>query len=351
MKKIITILTLTLALCFTTISSRAQIVITPSIDSVDLEVFLQGFGLTISNLVINCPDTARGIFDGTNTNIGIANGLALTSGTVTNIPGPNNMGGITYVNGFPGDLDLDSLIPGFQTHDACVLEFDCVPAFNNIMFNYVFGSEEYQEFVGSAFNDVFAIFISGPGITGLQNIAYIPGTTTPVAINNVNAIDNSAFYVDNGGGNTAPQNMDSTVVQYDGFTTNLTGDITVNPGDTYHFKIAVADAGDQIFDSGVFIEAGSFRSINLTTIEDKEVPMITRVFPNPMSDIAIFGANRILANGTFELFDNVGRLVKKIESINSDRVILERKNLESGLFHYHVLENGVVVGKGEVLIN
>ncbi|OOP55722.1 MAG: hypothetical protein AYP45_13160 [Candidatus Brocadia carolinensis] len=56
-------------------------------------------------------------------------------------------------------------------------------------FQYVFASEEYNEFVGAGFNDVFGFFVDG------VNIALIPSTTMPVAIDNVNLSNNSAFYI------------------------------------------------------------------------------------------------------------------------------------------------------------
>ncbi|MEM7038021.1 MAG: choice-of-anchor L domain-containing protein, partial [Bacteroidota bacterium] len=129
----------------------------------------------------------------------------------------------------------------------------------------VFGSEEYDEYVCATFNDVFAFFISGPGIVGQQNIALVPGTTTPVAINTVNVgmpgqfgsagpgciTTNSQYYFQN--------NAAVTTVQYDGFTTSLVAKSAVMPCSTYHIKLAIADAGDGALDSGVFLEEGGIR--------------------------------------------------------------------------------------------
>ena len=47
-----------------------------------------------------------------------------------------------------------------------------------------------------------------------------------------------------------------------GVTAVLTASALVGWGETYNIKVAVADAGDNILDSGVFIEAGSFSSPN-----------------------------------------------------------------------------------------
>ncbi len=103
------------------------------------------------------------------------------------------------------------------------------------------------------FNDVFAFLISGPGITGTKNIALIPGTTIPVAINNLNSASQNTYFNDNGDGVFAG----GSLVQYDGYTVKLKAVADVMPCNTYHLKWAIADVFDDLYDSGVFIEAGS----------------------------------------------------------------------------------------------
>jgi hypothetical protein len=154
-------------------------------------------------------------------------------------------------------------LSGGVTNDACVLEFDVSATGDTLKFKYVFGSDEYPEWVFS-FNDIFAFLISGPGITDEQNIALVPGTANPVSINNVNCQISSPYYVCNdpfnytcGAGYNCPTNSNLTSVEYDGFTTVLTAVAVVQPCETYHLKLAVADALDWQLDSGVFIEAGS----------------------------------------------------------------------------------------------
>lgn len=161
--------------------------------------------------------------------------------------GPNNDPGISFANGGGADAELTNL-SGFPTNDACSIEFDLVPACDSLKIKYVFASEEYPEYVNQTFNDIFAFFISGPGITGTVNIATVPGTTTSVSINSINANSNSKYFVDNANG---------TSIQYDGFTTPLTAAAKVIPCKQYHLRMAIADAFDRVWDSGVFIESGS----------------------------------------------------------------------------------------------
>lgn len=235
---------------------------------------LVGNGVAVSNISYSGSASAIGSFNGASTNIGLNSGIILTTGTVNNTGdgphGPNNTGSAGVDNGVGGNTLLNG-ISGNTTYNAAVLEFDFVPQADSIRFKYVFASEEYPEYVCSDFNDVFAFFISGPnpggGTYNNQNIALIPGTSIPIAINNVNSgsvgsngdavncgsfgLSNSQYYVNNTSG---------TTIQYDGFTVPLEAKANVVCGATYHLVIAVADVSDGVWDSGIFLEANSLTS-------------------------------------------------------------------------------------------
>lgn len=235
---------------------------------------LVGNGVAVSNIQYTGSNTAIGSFNGAGTNIGLNSGIVMTTGTVTNTPagphGPNDDAGAGTDNGVAGNALLNN-VAGNTTYNAAILEFDFVPQADSVQFRYVFASEEYPEFVCSEYNDVFAFFISGPNPGGgnyaNQNIALIPGTTVPIAINNVNGgavgssgdasncgafgLSNSAYYVNNANGNT---------IQYDGFTVPIQASAKVVCGATYHLVIAIADVGDGVWDSGIFLEANSLTS-------------------------------------------------------------------------------------------
>jgi subtilisin family serine protease len=219
------------------------------------QVLLGGGCLSVSNVQYTGHPDALGYFEQTpNLDIGFSDGVLLSTGYNSLVYGPDNNEGETVPAGgmgLPGNADLNTLVAPATTNDATVLEFDFVPSTDNISFRYVFGSEEYLEFVGTGFNDVFAFFMSGPGIVGQQNIALIPGTATPVTINNVNNGSFPAYYINTPDG--------AAYTQLDGTTTTLTASKTgLTPCETYHIKLAIADAGDHILDSGVFLEANSF---------------------------------------------------------------------------------------------
>ena len=235
---------------------------------------LLGSGVTASNITYNGVPLAIGSFNGSASNIGVPAGVIMSCGDIANAVGPNNSSGASVGNNLPGDPDLDDIMSPTTSYDATILEFDFIPVSDTVKFKYVFGSEEYMEYVSTSpggINDGFGFFISGPGITGpfsnnSKNIAIIPGTILPVTMFNLNLNNNSAFYFDNGdgfGSGTAP---DGATVQYDGFTVPLIAISEVQCGQTYHIKIAIADGGDDVLDSGVFLEAGSFSSQGVTII-------------------------------------------------------------------------------------
>jgi len=233
---------------------NAQLVVTPGGAPATLVNSLIGGGMTVSNVVMNCPTNAYGSFsNGNTTNLGLTNGILLTTGNATMAIGPNNMPSAGFCNNTSSsDPQLVAIEPQ-ATYDLCVLEFDIIPECSQLTVRFVFGSEEYPEFVNASFNDAFGFFISGPGPSPActpnyynnTNVATLPNNTTPVSIDNVNNVTNAAYYVDNTGGAT---------IQYDGFTTVLTRTVNLCPCQTYHWKFAIADAGDCIYDSGVFID-------------------------------------------------------------------------------------------------
>ena len=277
---------------------------------------LLGGGITATNHTFLGDPNQIGFFNGVNSNLGIDSGVVLSSGSVLDLVGPNNIGSTSTSFLLPGDPTLDAVIFPDLTNDAAVLEFDFIPTSDTIRFKYVFGSEEYLEFVNS-FNDAFGFFLTGPNPAGGnyvdQNLAIVPGTVnTPVTINNVNDVVNSAYYVDNGDGFTALQNTDPTVIQFDGFTTPLTAVAAVNCGDTYHIKLVVADAVDNAYDSGIFLEAGSFVSPLLEVNNDLGIDSLVIDIPcNSTIQLTASGGN----GATYQWFDSTSNIIGVDSSI------------------------------------
>ena len=184
------------------------------------------------------------------TNLGLNEGVIMTTGKAIGALGPNSVGNFTNPSVTPveGDADL-ALLSGKTIRTKAILEFDFYATGLVLNFDFVFGSDEYPEWVNTAFNDVFGFFLSGPGITGpysnnSKNIALVPNTNIGVSIDNVNAGSNSNWFVTN----------TQQHVQYDGFTKPIRATSALQCGGLYHIKLAIANAGDNAYDSGVFLK-------------------------------------------------------------------------------------------------
>ena len=183
-----------------------------------------------------------------------------------------------------GDPQLTAIANGAVTNGA-ILEFDFVATGNELSFRYIFASSEYTGYTCSGFNDAFGFFLSGPGITGNQNLAVVPGGTIPVSINTVNSGTPS-------GGNATPcfnadPNWQANSIYfttsfgnfsgqgYNGSTIAMTALSNLICGETYHIKLAVCNVADQALNSGVYLEGGSFTvdpvEFGFTTITDDNI--------------------------------------------------------------------------------
>jgi hypothetical protein len=264
-----------LAVALTLSASTAHagpIVVSPYTSASDLVAALVGgaSGITVvagSETYIGDP-IAAGTFTGGTDILPFDQGVLLTSGSAALATGPNTNDGAGATNLGGTDAGLDAINGPPDVEDAAILQFQFTATSPTISFQYVFASEEYNEFVGSAFNDVFAFFLNG------TNIALIPGTSSPVTINNVNCVSNNNFYTNNDsggstGGDAACAANGKPVaglnIQYDGLagaSSNsaywLFATATVTPGAVNTIRLAIADSSDTVLDSAVFLKAGSF---------------------------------------------------------------------------------------------
>lgn len=229
--------------------SAHALTITPTGDANTLANALVGSGIVISNPSYTGVADAAGTFTGgLASGIGINSGIILTTGAALNAIGPNVADNFGRNNSIAGDANLNTLIAPETSVDASVLEFDFTSVGGNVFFNYVFGSEDYNESVNTPYADFIGFFLDG------VNIALIPGTSSPISANTVSSAENSAYF----NNNDVTSNPIPFDVEYDGFTKVFTAQaLGLTPG-LHHIKLAIADTFDGGWDSGVFIQAGSF---------------------------------------------------------------------------------------------
>ena len=197
--------------------------------------------------------------DGNGEGFPFEEGIIMTSGDAALASGPNTETLSDGTTAWLGDPDLDIEV-GITSNNATIIEFDFVPLAQEISFDFLMASEEYNGNTGGTFectfSDAFAFLLTDQN-DDTTNLAVLPGTTTPILVTNIHlenpgcpAINEQYF------GGYTEQNLPST--SFDGRTEVFTAQADVNVGETYHIKLVIADAGDAAFDSGVFLKAGSF---------------------------------------------------------------------------------------------
>ena len=268
------ILSFLFLLFFTPASLFSAVTFTDSSTAAQLAAQIEGIGITITNPVITHGGNGqRGIFsNATDEGLEIDEGIILTCMSVDESFTTNDSGSKSITaSGQYNDADLLA-IDNRAFYNPIIFEFDVTLDANTrlLLIDYQFASEEYNEYVGSQYNDAFGFFISGGDLNQTYNIARVVDNQTfvtidnidnhpAVTVNNVNNgtvgahddatpedLNNSAYFIDNTGG--------AIDVEYDGLTHTLHAALdNLTPGVTYHFKMALADTGDAQLDTGVFI--------------------------------------------------------------------------------------------------
>ncbi len=234
-----------------------------------VDALVAGSCAQVSNISINgwsggSGSPSYGHFTANGSGFPFANGNVLSTGFAASAPGPNTSLLSQGNNSWGGDDDLEAALGVGGTINATILEFDFVPVTNTISFDYIFASEQYLTSINSPnqcnYTDGFAFLLKEAGSTGpYQNLAVVPGTDIPVKVNTVRGegvcpAANEEYF----GG----FNPDNSPVNFNGQTVILTAQANVTAGTTYHIKLVVADQGNGLYDSAIFLGGGSF---NLST--------------------------------------------------------------------------------------
>ncbi|MDO5760401.1 MAG: choice-of-anchor L domain-containing protein [Bacteroidota bacterium] len=238
----------------------------------------------------------------TGNNMPLPAGIVMTTGKYDQA----GVGNRTDIESGPGHCqDCGSNSPSLYTtytnqggtnhmNDVACMSFWIIPKSESLSFSYVFASEEYPTYVCSPYNDIFGFFISGPYdengniITTLgdsytnENIAIIPNTEPgiPVMINSVNngTLGSSGGSLSSPGCNLSYSQYfitnDNDNCRMNGYTVDLsTKKIEVVPCYRYRIELAIANIGDQAYNSTVYLKANSLRSdkLNLNVTGNNDI--------------------------------------------------------------------------------
>ena len=285
----------------------SQMTVTPNVDAQDLILnsLIGNPNFPASNFVVssgtNFGDVnGLGTFNYVGTNFNFDQGLVLSTGDVTFIAGPN-INQLSYGSqSWPGDADLDALF-GFNTNNASSLEFDFVADVESVSLDFLMASEEYDETFQCSFADTFAFILTNLNTGVSENLAVVPGTTTPIAVTTVHngqttacPAVNEAFFDRY---NYLPFNSpESSPIDFNGQTKvfMLMGDLDI--GSSYSIKIVIGDALDTVFDSALFVRNDSFGAF--PSIDQPPVAVVvedadengTEVFDLTSNEAAMLGS-------------------------------------------------------------
>ncbi|MEA5416157.1 choice-of-anchor L domain-containing protein [Synechococcus sp. BA-132 BA5] len=245
--------------------AKAALSVTSSIDAAAMAraLLAPGVNLVADSATYTGASKASGFFRDDTTIFGNpagVKGVLFTTGDIDNSLGPNDIQDASKENNVSGRSYLSKLI-GEPTYDASTLTFQITldPGTTGLEWEYVFGSEEYSEYVGNpgaSFNDAFSLSLNG------SNIALIPGSSTPISVNTINKGyraegpgTNDQFFRNN------PKDKGGINSQYNGLTTVLKASAQgLSPGALYTLSFSIADATDGTNDSGVYIAGASIRA-------------------------------------------------------------------------------------------
>ena len=230
-------------------------------------------GLSNFSLSITGDANAFGIF--TNDPLGLSSGVVLSTGNVTDIPGPNE-----------DDNNISTDFPpsgeGGDFTELNLSFFADSPA-GKLVFKDVFGCEEFLAYGGSQFNDSFELLLNGINFAKLTD-----GKT--VTINNLvpNSGDRSTDHADYIN-NPSFTGIAANIIKLDGYTKVLGFEGLLKQNQANVLTIRIQDIGDGAYDSAVFIQGRSVGTI------DPEID--PEAVPEPMTVGGLMAGGAMLAAG------------------------------------------------------
>lgn len=239
-----------------------------------VEDVILGNCMSVQNIEYDGHPSAIGLLSMADADVlGFENSLILGTSSASSfyMKGQNQVGNFeTTQTDVESDLSqISSLNDGDpHMHNEAILEFDFIPDFDSISLKFVFASKEYPTYEHTAFNDVLAFFVSGPGISGpysdnATNIALVPNTELPISISTINGQgggfgDNAEYF---------SQYYIGSEMNIGGFTIPINASLNgLIPNETYHLIIAIANGYDHVIGSYLLIEENSFNSYSSTAL-------------------------------------------------------------------------------------
>ena len=299
---------------------------------------------------INFGDT-NGIaaFNSNGSDFPFESGIVLSSGSVNSVPGPNLNTNSLGTNNWSGDTDLENILNEPFSINASYIQFDFVPTINEVSFELIFATEEYNQNFECSYSDGLAVILTDNATNLIQNLAFLPGTNIPVKATSIhpdvpgacNAINEEYFdkY------NFLPfNNENDSAIDFNGQTVNLSVSGSVIIGNLYTIKIVIADFIDTSLDSSVFLKASSFDFGAELSINNEDLSNLN-IYPNPSTGIINLKSNSFSETISISINNIQGQIVITEDKVPSNKTIqVDISNLTTGIYFVKITsgENTVI---------
>ena len=282
-----------------------------TIEQLIQNVLISGDGCagTVSNVIVSpnlqASSSRRswGYFNKSTSPFPFDEGVVLATGRLNNIANSQFAATLSTTLGTGGDTDLATAlsINPSRFKDATYIQFDFVPNSNTISFEYIFASEEYSGSYACNYTDGFALLLKKVTDPNYTNLAVLPNNGGPVSVSNIHhyinsscpAVNQQYFHGLNSG---------NVETNFAGRTIPLTATASVVPGETYRFKMVLADYNDAQFDTAVFLKGGSFNlGLQLVDSSGNALPSTIELC---QGESQVLTANIAIAGVTYQWFLN-----------------------------------------------
>jgi gliding motility-associated-like protein len=233
-----------------------------------VDLLLGNSCVEVSNISVSSTQ-AVAYFNQNGSSFPISEGIIIRNGVAAFTQGPYMGTNLSSAVNAPGDAFLQNLSDANGGTSPIVnaeyLEFDFIPLSNSFSFNFLFASNEYG-FYQCEFSDVFAFVLTDLSSGISNNLAVIPGTSTPVSVttirnsiyNDPSSPNNNCASINPGFFGTYNVANPTSALNMRGQTVVMNASSAVIPNTPYRIRLVIGDYANSGFDSAVFIAAGSF---------------------------------------------------------------------------------------------
>jgi hypothetical protein len=75
-----------------------------------------------------------------------------------------------------------------------------------------------------------------------------------------------------------------------------------------------------------------------------------KIYPNPFSTYAVLQMKDEFKNASVDIYNSFGRKVREINNLSGKEVMIERNNLQPGLYFLNIIQQGKLIGSKRLII-